>query len=296
MKTVLISGATGLVGKKITEQLTLRNYTVRRLSRKKEPGFFLWNPDKNYIEENAFDNLDAIIHLAGAPISERWTKQYKKELYDSRIKTANLLFDYTKKYAPNLKTFITASGSNYYGTFTTDKIFIESDKNGNDFLGILCRDWENAAFQFESLGTRVAALRTAAVLSEGNGILKKLMPLTKLNLASPLGGGKQYMPWIHINDLVGIYLFALENNNLNGTYNAVAPQAVTNAEFTKTLANVMNKSVFLPNVPAFALKIALGEMSSIALEGSAVSAEKIQKAGYHFEFPGLESALKNLIQ
>lgn len=296
MKTVLISGATGLVGKKLTIALTTKGYTVRTLSRKKEDDSFYWNANENYIDPKAFENLDAIIHLAGAPISEKWTKTYKKELYVSRIKTAVLLFEYVKKHSTNLKTFITASGTNYYGTFTSDKIFKEKDKNGDDFLGNLCKDWENAAFQFETLGTRVVVLRTAAVLAKKNGMLEKFVPLVKWSLASPLGSGKQILPWIHLDDLIKMYIYALENENIKGSYNAVAPEIVTNKAFTETVTKVMNKSMFLPNVPAFALKLILGEMSSIALEGSAVSAQKIQNAGFQFKFPELEPALKDLIQ
>lgn len=295
MMTVLISGATGLVGKKLTQELNSKGYNVRILSRKKSEDHFYWNLQDNFIDPKAFENLDAIIHLAGAPISDKWTKEYKKELYDSRIKTADLLFDHSKKHAPNLKTFITSSGTNFYGTFTSDKIFSENDPSGNDFLGELCRDWEAAAEKFKELGTRVVGVRTAAVLSEKGGMLEKLMPLAKLNLASPLGSGKQIVPWIHIDDLVRIYIYTLENENLKGAFNAVAPEIVNNKTFTKSIAKVMNKSMILPNVPAFMLKLILGEMSSIALEGSAISAEKIQDSGFKFQFPDLNSALKTLI-
>lgn len=296
MMTVLISGATGLVGKKLTKELKAKGYTVRSLSRKKEKDSFYWNVNENYIDPKAFENLDAIIHLAGAPISGKWTKAYKKELYESRVNTADLLFDYAKKYSPDLKTFISASGTNYYGTFTSDKIFTEEDQNGDDFLGNLCKDWENAAFQFETLGTRVVALRTAAVLAENSGMLKEFMPLAKWNLASPLGSGKQIVPWIHLDDLTQMYMYALEIENVKGAYNAVAPEIITNKEFTKTITKVMKKSMFLPNVPSFALKLILGEMSSIALEGSAASPQKIQNTGFQFKFPELEPALKDLIQ
>lgn len=296
MMTVLISGATGLVGQKLTIELKAKGYTVKILSRKKDENSFYWNLNENYINPKAFENLDAIIHLAGAPISKKWTKDYKKELYESRIKTGDLLFKYAKKYSPDLKTFITASGTNYYGTITSDKIFTENDKNGDDFLGQLCLDWENVAFQFQKLGTKVVALRTAAVLAQNSGMLKEFKPLAKWNLASPLGSGKQILPWIHLDDLVEMYIYTLENENLKGAYNAAAPEILNNKKFTQTLVNVMGKSIFLPNVPAFALKLILGEMSSIALEGSAISAQKIQDAGFQFKFPELNSALKNLIQ
>src|SRR5690606_30963431 len=216
MMTVLISGATGMVGKELTRRLTEKGYTVRGLTLGQETDLFHWNPKANYIDPKAFENLDAIVHLAGAPISEKWSENYKKELHESRIKTADLLFEYVHKYAPNLKTFITATGSNYYRTFTSNQIFTEFDSNGNDFLGKLCKQWENAAFQFQKLNSRVVALRTAADLSDKGGMLKKLMPLVKLNLASPLGYGKQILPWIHLSDLAEMYIFALDNENLKG--------------------------------------------------------------------------------
>lgn len=294
MKTVLISGATGLIGTHLIEKLKRKNYEIRILSREKNKNFY-WNLKENYIDENAFENLDAIIHLAGAPVSKRWTKSYKKELYESRVKTAGLLFEYAKNSNSSIKTFITASGVNYYGTKTASHIFTENDKHADDFLGKLCFDLENAARKFEETGTRVSMVRTAAVLSTKGGMLKELISLSKWNLLSPLGSGKQILPWIHIDDLTDIYIQILENENLNGAYNASAPEIITQKEFVQKLAKAMNRKIILPNVPAFMLKIILGEMSTILLEGSAVSSKKIQKAGFDFKFKNLESALADLI-
>ena len=295
MKTVLISGATGLIGTHLIEKLKQKNYEIRILSRKKNKNYFDWNLNEKQIDETAFENLDAIVHLAGATISKRWTKSYKKELYKSRVKTAELLFEYAKKSNSHIKTFITASGVNYYGTQTSSHIFTENDKHSNDFLGNLCLDLENTARKFEEMGARVSMVRTAAVLSTKGGMLKELMPLTKWNLLSPFGFGKQILPWIHIDDLTNIYVEILENEKLNGAYNASAPEIITQKEFAQKLTKTMDKKIILPNVPSFVLKIILGEMSSILLEGSAISCDKIEKTGFDFKFKNLDSALSNLI-
>jgi uncharacterized protein (TIGR01777 family) len=294
MKTVLISGATGLIGTHLIEKLNRKNYETRILSREKNNNFY-WNLKEKHINENAFENLDAIIHLAGAPISKRWTNSYKKELYGSRVKTAELLFEYARNSNSSIKTFITASGANYYGTQTVSHIFNENDKHANDFLGTLCFNLENAAKKFEETGARVSMVRTAAVLSTKGGMLKELIPLAKRNLLSPLASGRQILPWIHIDDLTDIYIQILENENLNGAYNASAPEIITQKEFVQKLTKAMNKKIILPNVPSFVLKTILGEMSNILLEGSAVSSEKIQKTDFDFKFRKLDSALADLI-
>jgi len=295
MKTILISGATGMIGKKLTEKLISKNYEVRILSRQNNSGGYLWNPSENYIDKSAFENLDAIIHLAGSPISKRWTKNYKNELRDSRIKTAGLLFKTARETQSNIKTFITASGSNYYGASTSEKIFVETNHHAHDFLGKLCFDLENTAQNFESTGSRVCAVRTPAVLCTDGGMLKELISLANKRLLSPLGSGKQIISWIHIDDIVNLYIYLLENENLSGAFNAAASQFVSNREFTYALAGCLGKKIILPPVPGFVLKIALGEMSSILLKGNAVSSEKIKNSGFEFKFENLESALENLL-
>lgn len=296
MKTILISGATGLVGQALTKKLNEKGHTVRILSRKDTSGYFHWNPEEGFIDEKAFENLDAIIHLAGASVSKRWTDSYKKEIYDSRIDGAKLLFDTVKKLNLKLVTFITASGVNYYGTFTSDKVFEESDSPANDFLGKVCQAWEKAAFEFETFGTRVCAVRTAVVLSTHGGMLKEISPLTKFNLTSPLGSGEQSLPWIHIDDLIDIYIFLLENSKMKGAFNAVAPEKVTQKEFTQKWMKACGKKIIFPAVPSFALKLVFGEMASILLKGSSISAVKIQDTGFKFHHPKLSEALKDLIK
>jgi uncharacterized protein (TIGR01777 family) len=294
MKSVLITGASGLIGKELVRKLKDKGYQVRTLSRHKSEHNFYWNPKEGNIEETAFENLNAIIHLAGASISKRWTKTYKKEIYDSRIQTANLLYEYAKRLNIPLKTFITASGTNYYGTQTTSQIFQENELPGDDFLAKVCYEWEISAAQFENLGARICSVRTSAVLSNKGGMLRELNPLAKLYLLSPLGSGKQILPWIHIEDMLNIYIHLLENEHLSGAFNAATSDVVNNSDFTKTLMKMKGRKVVLPAVPSFVLKLALGEMSSILLEGTAISNEKIKATGFQFQYETLKNALENL--
>lgn len=295
MKTILITGATGLVGTALTQKLKSKAYEVRTLSRNKSAEHFHWNPEKMEMDESVFENLDAIIHLAGSPISKKWTQAYRQELYASRIHSTHLLYEYAVKTKANIKTFITASGTNYYGTHTTTKVFHEEDEHTPDFLGQLCYEWEEAAQSFRNFGSRVCALRTSAVLSPKSGMLKELLPFAKLNLVSPLGNGKQIVPWIHIDDLVNLYCYLLENDHLEGAYNAVADEIINNREFTQKFMASINKKILLPPTPGFALKLLFGEMSGLLLKGSAISNQKIKSTGFQFQFPNLEDALNDLM-
>ncbi len=295
MKSVLITGASGLIGRSLSKKLKAKGYEVRILSRTQKQDQYFWNPSERKIDQKAFENLDAIIHLAGAPISKRWTEFYKKELYDSRVKTAQLLFETAKNSGTFLKKIITASGANYYGTKTTEKIFKETDPHAPDFLGKLCYDLENTVQQFETIGAKVCAVRTSAVLSPTGGMLKELLPLANNYVISPLGNGKQIVPWIHIDDMVNLYIHLLESEELHGAYNAAASQIVNNKEFTYTLVKSIHKKVILPSIPGFVLKTVLGEMSTILLEGSAVSNSKIKNTGFQFQFNELDKALDNLL-
>lgn len=296
---ILITGGTGLIGKSLVKKLRERHHTVRILTRKKNnnPNEFYWNTDEKFIDPKAFENLDSIIHLAGANISEKWTADYKKELFTSRIDTANLLKDYCVKQNVHLKAFISASGINYYGTFTSDKLLKENDGIiQNDFLAKLCEDWEEAADNFSDLADRVVCLRTAMVLAKNGGAFPMLKKTVDFNIGSAVGSGKQWMNWIHTDDLVNMYIFAVENSDLNGKFNAVADQTPTNEQFMKSLAAISNK-FFLPiNVPSFVMKTVFGEMSSIILEGTRASNEKIKSLGFDFEFSTPESAFINLIK
>ena len=295
---ILITGGTGLVGTALVKKLKERNHTVRILTRSEsdEENEFYWNIAEKKIDDKAFENLDCIIHLAGANISERWTDDYKKELYSSRIDSANLLRENCKKKGIHLQSFISSSGVNYYGTFTSDQILTEeSPIIENDFLAELCVEWENAADQFSSITERVVCLRTAVVLSRKGGAFPLLKKTVNLNIGSGVGTGKQWMNWIHIDDLVNMYVEAVENTSLNGKYNAVADEIPTNEVFMKKLAKAADK-FFLPfNVPPFVMKSVFGEMSSIILEGTRADNKKIKSQGFDFKYSTVDEAFKNLV-
>ena len=297
MTSILITGGTGLIGKHLCNVLRSKGYNILILSRNKtnNPNTYYWNISENYIDPKAIQKADYVIHLAGAGIADkRWTKKIKKELIDSRVKSANLLFSKIKTLNPNLKGFFSASGIGYYGAITSEKIFKETDVSGNDFLATVCKVWEEASNQFNSLNIRTVILRTGVVFSKKGGAFEKMSQPIKLGFGSPIGTGNQYIPWIHIDDLCNMYVEAIENNELNGIYNAVAPDYVTNEFLTKSIATILDKKAWLPNVPSFMLKLIFGEMAVILLEGSRVSAEKIKSTGFKFKYPFLLEALKDL--
>lgn len=291
MAKILITGGTGLIGNRLTQLLIERNHEVAILSRNpSKKNEFKWDIANNTIDENAFENIDFIIHLAGAGIAdERWSNKRKKELIDSRVQSANLLFNYVKKGKIPLKGFISASGIGYYGAVTSEVVFEETTKAGNDFLAEICIQWEEAAMQFAKEQIPATILRTGVVVSSTGGALEKM----KTPVITPLGTGKQYLPWIHIDDLCEMYLKAVENN-LTGIYNAVAPEHQTSYSFSKELAKRIQKPFVGIPVPSFVLKLMFGEMAIILLEGSRISAKKIEKSGFSFRFDTLEKALKSL--
>ena len=298
MSSVLVTGGTGLVGRYLCQKLNEKGYDVKILSRRKNAHSkyktYYWNPHKKEIEKEAVENCDYIIHLAGANISsKRWGRKRKRDIIDTRAGSAKFLFDSISNFKTKPKAFISSSAVGFYGTTTSDRIFSETDPAATDFLGETCRQWENAADLFNEAGIRTVKIRTSLVLAR-EGPLSKIMFPIKMGLGSPLGTGRQYMPWVHIDDLCDIFILAMENSTLNGAFNAVAPDHKTNEEFTKTLAKILKKPLFMPNVPGFILKAILGEMSVIVLNGSRVSPEKIIKAGYTFKFPSLEDALRDI--
>lgn len=299
-KKVLITGGTGLVGKQLVSILEKNNFQVALLSRgtsdTEHTRVFQWNPAKGEIDQNASEYAENIIHLAGAGIADkRWTKKRKDEILNSRAKTAELLSDWihSLKFKPNV--FISASAIGYYGAITSDKIFSEDDNPADDFLGKTCEFWEAEADRFALADIRTVILRLGLVLDNQGGAFAKMLKPFKMGFGAVLGSGKQYMPWVHLEDVGNIFLKALEDSEFIGTYNTVAPQHINNIEFTETLSRVLGKKIFLPAVPSFALKLLMGEMSKIVLEGSRVSGEKIISSGYKFKFTDLEQALNDLI-
>jgi hypothetical protein len=296
MKKVLITGGTGLIGKRLSFLLASRGYEVRILSRNDSSNSvyktFVWNVTEQYINDSAFEGLNHIIHLAGAGIADkRWSEKRKKEIIASRVASTNLLYNTVKRLKTPLSSFISASATGYYGSVTTETIFEEIDKPAKDFLGKVCSLWENSIFQFNEIKIRTVAFRTGIVLAKNGGALKKM----KTPIISLLGDGKQYMPWIHIDDLCELYIKAIEDTNFEGAYNAVSTEYQSNISFSKALAKIQ-KRLFIPiGAPKFILKLIFGEMSTIILNGSKVSASKIKQTGFKFKFETLEDSLKNLI-
>jgi uncharacterized protein len=298
--SVLITGGSGLIGRYLTSALLSEGYKVSHLSRNANQfgkvRVYRWNPGQYILDPAILEGVDYIIHLAGANIGEkRWTKIRKDEIVGSRVNSAKLIYKTVSENETTLKAFITASAIGYYGSVTSDHIFSEQDAPGSDFLGTTCQKWEEAADLFQNSGIRTVKIRTAVVLEKTDSALSKLMLPAKFGFLVKTGSGKQYMPWIHISDLIRIYLKALEDQKITGAYNAVSPHHVTHNEFVKTLSQVMNKPVLPVPVPSSILRLALGEMSEIVLKGSRVSSEKLIAAGFKFRFNNLSDALNNVL-
>jgi hypothetical protein len=303
---ILISGGSGLIGKRLTKMLRDKGYDVSILSRKspdKKPGknsegirIYEWDIEKQYVDPEAIHTADYIVHLAGENLMDkRWTEHQKKRIIDSRVKTADLLFRKISESQGKLKAFISASAVGYYGSVTSEHIFTENDPPNADFMGTVCREWEEAADQFSAPGIRVVKIRTSPVFAKEGGILRKLSLPVKLGIGAALGTGKQYFPWIHIDDLCSIYVKAIEDAEMKGAYNAAAPEHLTNKELMRTMAKVLHKPFWVPNIPGFLVKLFLGEMGDASLKGSRVSSKKIEAAGYRFLFPGAEESLRDAL-
>lgn len=300
MTKVLITGGTGLIGTYLSKRLLLEGYEVAILSRNihlnNSIPSYIWNFNLNKIDNKAFDSVDIIIHLAGANIGDkRWTIRRKKQIIDSRVKSAELILNNILKKNKTIKTFISASAVGYYGSVTSDKIFVEKDKHFNDFIGETCNLWEKAADRFQSIGIRTVKLRTGIVLTKEKGALEKMTSSFKFGIAAILGNGKQFLPWIHIDDLCDIYIKAIKDVKMEGAYNAVAPEHVSYKTFINQLA-VFKKSFLNLKIPSFIIKLIFGEMSEILLNGIRVSSDKLIKAGYKFKFPSIKNALSDLLK
>lgn len=295
-KKILITGASGLIGPALSEVLSER-HSVIHLSRTTRTGntpTYVWNIGTGEIDLPSIAQTDAIIHLAGASVGEkRWTASWKKEILDSRVQSTRLLLESLKNNVHSVKTFVAASAIGYYG-FKDDSIFDEESGPGEDFLATVTKQWEDEVDKIKSLDIRVVKIRIGIVLSKKGGALEKMVLPIKYGIGSPLGSGKQYLSWIHMDDLRGIFSKAIEDEKMVGAYNAVADW-VTNEEMTKTIAKVLRKPLWLPNVPGPALRLILGEMAQIVLNGSKVSSEKVKQAGYQFKFDNLAGVLTDLL-
>lgn len=298
-KTVLVTGATGLIGSRLTEMLTDNGYRLKCLSRARPEGsnnVYRWTISEAFIEEGAFDSVDAIVHLAGEGIADKpWNGKRKREILESRTHSTRLIHQYLKSTPHQINTFVCASGIGYYGYGSDDEVFTEDQEPATDFLAEVVRQWEGEADEIGKLGIRTIKIRTGIVLSEEGGALKELVQPVKWGMGAPLGSGNQYMSWIHIDDLCRLYLYAIENPNMQGAYNGVGPTWSTNREITREIARILKRPLWLPPIPAFLLKLVLGEMADLVLKGSKISATKVQQTGFTFHYPDLTAALSNLL-
>ena len=295
---VLITGGSGLLGSALTKKLLKENIDVAHLTRTKSSKHnvknFEWDWRKNEIDQRAFKDVTHIVHLAGAGIAEKaWTSKRKQTIVKSRVLTARLIYNTIIKNNLKIDTFISASGTGYYGSILNNKTYLESDSHKNDFLGNCCYQWENAADRFKD-NCRVVKLRLGVILDQNEGALPKISALIKKGLGAPIGTGKQYMPWIHLDDAVEIFYSSTINEKYNGTYNAVASEHVNNANLTYAIANVLNKKIRLPNVPNIILKFLYGELSETITKGVKVSNEKIKNEGFRFQYDNLNEALNEI--
>jgi len=295
---VLITGGSGMLGSAITKKLISENISVVHLTRNKSSKHdiknYEWDWEKNKIDDKCFEGVTDIIHLAGAGIAEKpWTTKRKKEIVKSRVLTARLILKRLKELNHPLNSFTSASGVGYYGAITNNKIHEETDSSHPDFISDCCVQWENAVDQFSEI-TRTTKLRLGIILDKNDGAVAKIAGIIKKNIGAPIGSGKQFMPWIHLDDAVGLFLHALKNKSISGIYNAVATEHVNNKLFTETLAEKLNKKLRLPNVPSFILKLIYGELADILLEGVKVNNEKIIASGYSFKHNKLSDALEDI--
>ncbi|MGZ5191057.1 MAG: TIGR01777 family oxidoreductase [Flavisolibacter sp.] len=305
MSTVLITGGTGMIGTALTKALVAKNYQVIILTRNvkksksqdKNISYAEWDPQQQIIDKDAIQKADCVIHLAGANVSGgRWTKRRKKEIIDSRVQSGQLIVKALKEFPHHVKTVISSSAIGYYGpdSTSTSKPFIETDSPVNDFLSTVVQKWEQAIQPAQNHVKRMVILRTGIVLSREGGAYNEFVKPLKFRVASILGNGKQIVSWIHIDDLVRLYIEVLGNEKWNGIYNAVTPKPVSNKEMIQAIAKNSGKSYITMTVPEFVLKIVVGEMSVEVLKSTTVSSSKLTEAGFHFLYPDINSAAKEL--
>lgn len=297
---ILITGATGLIGNALVKLLLAQNHSINYLTTskskiKKQSNYngFYWNPESGIIDEDCLYNVDIIIHLAGANIAKRWTEAYKQEIVESRTLSSELLFNLIRKTPNQVTQFISASGTAIYPESFT-KVYDETTFETEDsFLSNVVKKWEESADRFKVFGIKVCKIRTGIVLSNQGGALPEMVKPIRMYLGAAMGSGKQMQSWIHLHDLVAMYSFAIDNH-LDGIFNAVTPNPISNKQLTKVIAKTLKKPLFLPNIPKFMMSLLLGEMSYLLFSSKILSANKILNLGFQFQFPNIESALKDL--
>ena len=294
---ILITGSTGLVGSALIPVLKSSGHQIVRLvrSKPKDASEVYWNPEQGTINAAELEGLDAVVHLAGENLAAgRWTDEKKKRIRESRVKGTRLLSETLAQLNEKPAVLVSASAVGFYGN-RGDEILTEQSASGSDFLAEVCREWELATQAAAQAGIRVVNLRFGVIFSGEGGALKKMLTPFRLGVGGKLGSGRQHLSWIAIDDVVGAIEHALTNDSLRGAVNAVAPQAVTNREFTKTLGRVLSRPTIFP-VPAFAARLAFGEMADATLLSSQrVEPERLNEAGYTFKYPALEAALRHVL-
>jgi uncharacterized protein len=314
MKNILITGGSGMIGTRLSEILLQRGYSVSHLvrkqvvridskptnSKKQNPNIktYHWDVEKGIIDAKALLEADHIIHLAGAGIADKnWSDERKKEIIDSRTKSIELIVNTLKTIPHHIKSFISASGIGFYGADTGDEHISEQHTAGIDFVADCCIQWEAAADEVQKLGIRTVKLRTGIVLSNKGGALPKLTQPVRYGVGAALGTGKQWQSWIHVDDLCELYIKSLTDERMTGFYNAVAPNPVTNYELTKLSAEVLKRPFWMPNVPAFVLKMVFGEMAVIVLGGNYILNKRIQlETDFQYKFTDVKAALVDLLR
>lgn len=302
MATICITGGTGLIGTALSQYLSAKGHAILILSRttkqsaKENIRYATWDVEAGTIDRDAIASSDYIIHLAGAGVADkRWTKKRKAEIVNSRVQGAKLIAKTLQEVPNKVKAVISSSAIGWYGP-DNGKPFTETDLPYSDFLGQTCKQWEEALQPVANLSKRLVIFRTGIVLSNDGGALKEFKNPLRFGLATILGSGKQMISWVHIDDLCRLYEYAIEHETINGIYNAIAPNPISNKDLTIALAKKIRGTAFITiPVPAFVLKLVLGEMSIEVLKSATVSSSKIQTTGFQFLYPALDAALNELI-
>jgi hypothetical protein len=294
---ILITGASGTIATTLAKRLTELGSECVFLSankrRKGEQNYFYWNISSGEFDERCLEGVDSIVHLAGAGIAERaWTPAYRKEIVDSRSGAANLLFEKVKQRGMRLRSFVSASGIGIYPPL--DEALDEKAVYGNDFVADVCVRWESAANAFRSVADRVCCIRTSLVLAKGKGFLQPFEKAMQFGVLPVFGSGNQLLSWIHIDDMVNIYLRAIADSSMDGAYNASSGQAISQRTFNQLLAKARGRSVVMPPLPAFAVRAIFGERASLLLGSQNVVPAKLTAEGFVFQYPDLLPALKEL--
>ncbi|MGA1398669.1 MAG: TIGR01777 family oxidoreductase [Schleiferiaceae bacterium] len=283
-----------MVGRAVFQRLSVAGHEVRVLTRSPRRQYeYAWNPAAGTIDAEALRGVDAVVHLAGASVSQRWTAKHKRAIMDSRVQGSETLYRAIAAQDVRPEVLVSASAVGIYPN-SYDRVYTERDGGAPGFLGDVVRAWESQADRFEELGLRTAKLRIGIVLGRGGGVLGTLLPVFKLGLGSALGNGRHWMPWIHVADLAAMVERLAEDRSLSGIWNGVGPDSTTNMEFSQTLAKVLKRPFWAPAPPAWALKLALGEMAQIALMSTHCSAQKWRDAGFEYRFRDLRTALEDL--